>query len=533
MKKIKLILFFALGAALFSCEDATDIIQPGEFGEAATFQSVDDMDRFLHGDVYSSVSMRPEVGFTSIFTDEVGIGSSNAGQNLDLYKFFLTNNDGFADQIWAANYLTVNRVARLIRGAQRINPTADEQARYNSIIAEAKALRAFANLQLLAYFSEDMKNDSSQGVILLDRVPSITEELPRNTTGEIFDFIESDLTDAEANIVNHTGADAYFYVSTNMITALRARMYAYRGDYPQALTYAQQAIDNSGLTLTPAGTYTTSTVFYNPTTTTSPYRKMWADELQGEIIFGLSRVPPNDGAIANLYYTNSTKISGAPLHDMGRNLFNLLADQNQDGTISNPVGAPVQGDHDIRSRAFLDPTSVVAANPETVLTWKTGDVLCIDKYPGKTGTGAALINNQKVFRLSEMFLIKAEALASSGDLAGVAAVLKQIRDVRTFATASQPAQPQPLPDYAGNTSAAWADILLERRKELCFEGHRYIDLRRLGPLANNATIDRFHRDCEDNNLPQCTVPLGDHRYILPIPIAEIIGNSNIQQNPEY
>jgi hypothetical protein len=531
MKKLKVLTLLSLSVFFLSCDDATDITQPGELDEAATFQTVADMESFLNA-TYSTVSTTSTIAFTSVFTDEVGIGASNAGQYLDLYKFFLTNNDGYASSIWIGNYTTINYANRLMRGAGRITPTADETATYNSIIAEAKVLRAFGHLQLLSYYSENMKDDSSLGVILMDRVPELNEELPRNTTGEVFALIESDLNEAEANLVNPAGATAYYYVTKNLINAMRARMYAYRGNYPSAETYADLVIATSGLTLTPAGTYTTSSVFYNPSTTTSPYRKMWADGLQGEIIFGLSRIPPNDGTVASIYYTNQTRLNGQPLLKMGRNLLNLLADQNKDGVISNPVAAPVQGDHDVRSRAFLDPTSIIAANPETVAIWQTGDQPMIDKYPGKTGAGGTLTNDLKVFRLSEMYLIKAEARAAAGDLAGVATILKQIRDVRTFATASQPALPQPLPVYADAT-AAWADILVERRKELCFEGHRYIDLRRLGVLAGNMSIDRFHRDCEDNAVPVCTLDLSDHRFVMPIPIDEIIGNSNVQQNPEY
>ena len=148
----------------------------------------------------------------------------------------------------------------------------------------------------------------------------------------------------------------------------------------------------------------------------------------------------------------------------------------------------------------------------------------IDKYPGKAGLD--LINDLKIFRLSEMYFIKAEALVSEGDLAGAAAIIKTIRDVRNRLA------PQPLPVYA-NATAAWADILKERRIELCYEGHRYIDLKRLGALAGGLTIDRYTRDCE--TVQTCSIPLTDYRFTVPIPINEINTNPNIraQQNPGY
>ncbi len=557
MKKVKILLLIALGMAYVSCEDAYDIQQDGLLDENVTFLSVSDMGKYLTG-IYANQTIAPEIGFTSIFTDETSIAPSNAGQNLDLYKFFLTNNDGFASGIWLDHYSTINYVARLFRGASTITPAnAGEQAEYNAILAEARVLRAFAYLQLMSYYSEDMKNDASKGVIILDHVPTLDEQLPRSTTGEVWAFIESDLAQAEADFTERYAASkAYFYVSLNMIHALKARMYAYRGNYTQAELFADQVIADEashGVTLTPAGFVETTSASGNGSSinatafasgVSSDYRRIWTDDIQGEVIWSLSRAKGGDG-VAGYWYTNNTSRQGDPLHDMGRNLFKLLMDQNGDGTITNMTSIAVNPtDHDVRARAFVDPSALVAANPETTPNWRTGDVLCIDKYPGLAGQNNLLRNDLKVFRLSEMYLIKAEARAAAGDLDGVATILKTIRDARTFelrkkpvnnttpGVVLQPAIPAPLPVYADATSA-WADILMERRKELCFEGHRYIDLRRLGVLAGGVSIDRFHRDCDDNAVPVCELDLNDHRYILPIPVGEIIGNPLIEQNPGY
>ncbi|HEU4496001.1 MAG TPA: RagB/SusD family nutrient uptake outer membrane protein [Flavobacterium sp.] len=507
MKKLKIILLLAIGSFLFSCEDAYRIEQDGEFGEAATFRTVQDMQLFLN-EAYDRATTANEIEFTAIFTDEVGIGSQNAGQNIDVFQYTLNPVTTLPSDMWLDHYILINYANRLIRGAQRITPAASETATYNSIIAQARALRAFGHFQLLTYFSQNIKDNNALGVILMDRVPDVSEELPRSTNGEVFALIESDLAFASANLVNPTGPNAYKFITSNFINAFRARMYAYRGNYTLASQYADQVIATSGLTLTPATPYVPGN-FYTASTT-NPYRQMWADINQGEIIFALDR-PAGKDAIGNRFYFNRTNLTGGPFHDMGRNLFNLLES--------------VPGD--IRRRAYIDPTSVIAANPATVVNYKAGDILLIDKYPGKAG--ADLTNNLKVFRLSEMYFIKAEALASTGNLNGasnsVAAILKQVRDARNFLG------PQPLPNYASATEA-WADILKERRIELAFEGHRYVDLKRLGALAN-ATIDRYFRDCQENNLSVCTLPVTDYRFTLPIPQDELIGNRNIQQNSGY
>lgn len=508
MKKLNILLLFSVLILSFSCEDAYKIVQDGEFSDAATFKTIADMNLYLN-EVYDRIDTSTEISLSSILTDEVGIGSSNAGQNLGLYNFVFNREDGDVSGIWLRHYTAINYANRLLRGAALITPIAADLAEYNSIIAQAKAIRAFCHFELLVYFSTDLKNDNALGVIKLDRVPNLTEQLPRNTNGEIFDFIDSDLQFCDINLIDHT-ANSYKFISKNFVSAFRARMYAYRGKYVLAQQYADDVINNSGITLTPTTTFTTDAAFY-AATSTNPYRKMWNDTDKGEIIFALDRPVGKGGNVASLFYFNRTNYQGGPFHDMGRTLFNLMND--------------VAGD--IRRKAFIDPTSRILtaaqlADPNlTAAGYKAGDVLCIDKYPGKI-SGADLNNDLKVFRLSEMYFIKAESLVAAGDLIGAANVIKLIRDVRNWIG------PQALPVY-GNATEAWVDILKERRIELCFEGHRYIDLKRLGGLAN-LTIDRYTKDC-GNGI--CSIAVTDYRFTFPIPIDEIIGNSVIQQNPNY
>ena len=75
--------------------------------------------------------------------------------------------------------------------------------------------------------------------------------------------------------------------------------------------------------------------------------------------------------------------------------------------------------------------------------------------------------------------------------------------------------------------------MLERRKELAFEGHRYIDLKRLGADAGVPGTDRDATDGANSNaISPLNILLGDYRFTLPIPQAEININPLIQ-NPGY
>lgn len=488
MKKIKKMLFFSL-IVIFtaSCDDAIEIVQDGEINNETSFRTVANLRSYLNGDIYGRVDIGNEIAFTSIFTDEVGVGPSNGGQALELHRYFFNANDGYAEAIWLNNYTIINRVNRLIEVSNLVVTTnATDEAQKQSILAEARTLRALAYLKLMTFYSKDMSDDSALGVLLLDFVPTIDTKLPRVANSQIYDFMESDLLFAENNLL--PSAVNYKYVTANLVNAIRARMYLYRKDYVLAKQYAEAVITGSGLSLS----------------STAQYTQMWRDLAQGEVIFAASR--PSAGAWSNVgsnFFFNTTTATGGAFLDMGRNLFNEL---------SSVTG-------DVRRTVFVDPTSTIDPTYLTNPNYINSDVLVIDKYPGKASQ--PLRNDLKLFRLSEMYFILAECEVGGAtpNLVQAATYIQAIRSARNTVA-------QPLPVY-GTAQAAWADILLERRKELCFEGHRYIDIKRLGALANTS-IDRNITDDIINSTP-LTLPVTDYRFTFPIPQSEIAGNLQLQQ----
>jgi hypothetical protein len=141
----------------------------------------------------------------------------------------------------------------------------------------------------------------------------------------------------------------------------------------------------------------------------------------------------------------------------------------------------------------------------------------VNKFPN---TGSADKDEMKVIRMSEVYFIAAEAAFHNGDEATARTYLNDVATERD-------------PGFAGYSASGQAlldDILLERRKELAFEGHRYWDL-----VRNNLNVTRID---QANNYPG-NVPLvletSNFRRILPIPQAELDANPNIreQQNPGY
>jgi len=492
INKIFLLAFFIFSLA--GCNDAIDIQQPGRLGAEQAFKTVSDLQLGLLSS-YDQFDLTPQIQFNALFTDELSIGYDNGGQGLSdgTYGFVLNSGSDAPVTFWNNYYDALNSVNRVIDAATLITPDASEQSNYNNVLGQLYALRAYAHFQLLSYFSTDYTDDSALAAILVDFVPTIDQNLPRSTNGEFYTLINTDLDQADALLSTQASTT---FVSKDFVTALRARMAAYRQNYTAANTYASDLLAKY------------------PIADQGQYIAMFQDTDNTEVIFKLTRsVGDNyDGqgttgsafaggwAGANFAFISATK-DGSPYFEMGRSLFNML----------DPT--------DVRYTVNIDPSSVIDPNYDTNND-PVADILVIRKYPGKSGQ--PLMNDLKVFRSSEMLLIKAEALTDANDLTGAASLIKKLRDAR-FGSA------QPLPVYASKEEAFGA-ILDERRIEFCFEGQRYKDLKRLGARANRS-VDRDPIDCAINGA--CSISDSDYRFTLPIPIIESDANPNVQQNPGY
>ncbi len=500
MKIKKIIALFTCTVALWSCNDAIDIVQPGNLDPSLAFSSVSDLNAGLLG-VYNVIDTSPEVQFNAIFTDELSIGFDNGGQGLGNgeYGFLLNAGSAAPTANWLIFNGTLNATNRIITAAAGITPEAGEEAQYNEILGQALAIRAYAHFQLISYFSTDYTDNNALGSILIDFVPTTDQSLPRNTNGEIFAVINDDLTRAK-NLISTEAATTF--ISKDFVTALQARIAAYTQDYTTANTLATELM----------GKY--------PLATRAEYVDVFKDSSNVGIIFKLERTINDDhdrqattgsgfgaGWVgANFAFVDGT-LDGSPYFEAGRSLFNLL----------DPT--------DVRYDVLINETSVISADYQNAADFATEDILVVGKYPGSE---KPLLNDLKVFRVAEMLLIKAEALADAGNINGAAnstaALIKQLRDARFGSD-------QPLPNYASATEAFGA-ILDERRIELAFEGHRWKDLKRMG-VRGNRGIARDPLDCAVNNA--CTLEATDFRFTMPIPITELNANAAIrgQQNPGY
>lgn len=521
MKKFICYLFI-VGMFISCSEDVLDPFLPGvAFDEQAT-RTAGDLNRILNS-AQNIMTNRTEYTFTSIFTDEAAPGSNNGGQGISgtdaYYLYFLVPTSAAPDAIWQSNYNAMARVNLVLENVDKVATNFPTLANVNlvkRITAEAKILRALAHLKILAYYAPDLTNDASLAGILANRTFLYTETPPRATVGEFYKFIHQDLDDAIALYTNNTlpaVSNNTLFATRNLARALKARAYAYKKDYVKAEFWADQVITSSGITLATAAQL--PAVFHTHTSTPTQ-----------EVIYKFARTVQQNNQGTNLHngwVSVSNARNGSPFYEVSRSLYNVLrnapgVDARRD-LIVRPEG-PTTG-------SLVDPAYATSVNVRAT------DILVPFKHGGANAVTAANGFNPAFIqvRLSEMVFIKAECRAAASDFSGVALALKSITD-RRFAT-------PPALLILTSPQQAWKAILDERRKELAFEGHRFIDVKRLYAVAG---VNNFDRDPADYAVTGLNFPganpanfnfTGNFKFALPIPQSEMNANASFGQNVGY
>ncbi|MEO0741067.1 MAG: RagB/SusD family nutrient uptake outer membrane protein [Bacteroidota bacterium] len=216
----------------------------------------------------------------------------------------------------------------------------------------------------------------------------------------------------------------------------------------------------------------------------------------------------------------------------------LLADAfDVDGIGAADLGSGVAhlfstGGGDLTNPVFFPPTNAVGdailAHPSYANEIEEGDTR-IDKVEQRLGDDGeptvssfdelasqfsffrykSVTDGVPVTRNAELVLLRAEARAQTGDLAGAIADLNTIRNAAGLA------------DYSGASeqSAVVDEMLRQRRYELYGEGHRWVDTRRYDRLST-LPIDRQERTDRDGNV----IEADDVWDRFPIPATENVGS---------
>ncbi|CAM1356636.1 RagB/SusD family nutrient uptake outer membrane protein [Tenacibaculum ascidiaceicola] len=190
--------------------------------------------------------------------------------------------------------------------------------------------------------------------------------------------------------------------------------------------------------------------------------------------------------------------------DGSQNSIFELAFSNVDNLAGNSLGFMYKGDTygDIQVLPEVENIYTAGDVRADILGYEGSKLRNLGKYPELNG-----YDNVAIIRFEEVILNYAEALFETGGDA-----LTELNKI----TSNRNADPY--------TTVTKEDILNERRKELIFEGFRYDDLLRTGKGIEKISILQ--------NI-EATIPYGDHKLAMPIPIDEMDANSNMVQNTGY
>jgi len=351
----------------------------------------------------------------------------------------------------------------ILRANNIINSPIADNANIQQIKGEAYAIRALAYFNLVRYFASPYTLDPSKLGVPIITTYQADLKPERAKIADVYTLINKDLTQAFTLMTKFTNSSQFSKYSAK---ALQAKVYLAMGDKTNAKTAALDVITNSGFTAISSAAHTGYWAGVAPRT----------DKVETLLEISFDAVANNAFDALSYIYLQSGNYGDMLCSSELYDLFETA---------------------DIRKSLYA-----------TGIRGGLASVF-VNKYSSFTGDHS----DTKVIRMSEMYLIAAEASYPSN----TADALKYVNEVtsRRGATA-----------IASSGSALLEDIITERRKELAFEGERYLDMQRL-----QRNIAR------SKNYPAAALSIDftNYRRIMPIPQGELDANPSIksQQNPGW
>ncbi|OYD43925.1 RagB/SusD family nutrient uptake outer membrane protein [Sphingobacterium cellulitidis] len=434
--------------------------------------------------------------------DNVSLSGTTTDNLFYNYNYKRVVNNGRVNNYWENSYRVIAGTNLLM---QKLKEGEDDDQ--DQMIAENLYLRSLMYFYLANVFGKPYTQDPQSLAVPIKLTDDPFEILPRNTVKEVYDQIEKDLLKAEGLFKSYK---SNVYASVYSTQALLARIYLFKGDNQKALQYANKVIESGKFSLL-AGSE------YNKLTVSVP-------EENKENIFAIKFVKDLDYAddgwntIGSMY----ANILGSGWGEMYASRTYLEEVRKYPEDVRYKMIQPVVEKADELHAYYVNDTykyesvQVVQSGSDYSYTeggskknlikesngagafqyyiqigGKKRTVLIDKKLANRNGylkyfvlkcsgqEGQAHLWSPIISRLSEIYLIRAEASAKLGD---VASALKDVNVIRQRAGIPS-AGLWTSSNLKGQT--ALDVVLLERQLELAWEGHRKFDV-----FRNAKTMDR-------------------------------------------
>lgn len=457
MKQIKkYILLLAMLCCVTSCldkypEDAVLEHEAITSVDAADQAVIGIYSAFLSPALYSGyLTLLPDIQSDFVYAVN---GYSNVYGNVWRWDILATNSE--IESVYGALYDVIGRCNFLLDNAATLKTklTDDNEIdRLDQYCGEAYFARALAYSELVKMFCKSYESDEEAkeelGVVLTtryyekplikraslyDSYQLIIDDLER--AGELLALSEDYDPSLDGALYNST------YFSEYTVYALRARVALYMKDYDSAIEYSSKVIDSDYFTLSSAVAEYSGGVSY--------YQYMWSSDNSTEVIWKVGFTSTNYGGALGTVFFNYDYSSFKPDYVPAKWVLDLYSS------------------YDMRYSTFFQEYTTGYTHG---LSWPL-----LIKYWGNTDlySAAQLLNTSmpKVFRLSEQYLIRAEAYCNiaSPNYSKASKDISKLRTARIY-------------NYGGSTAMTAdnaMDIIEEERvKELYMEGFRLTDLKR-------------------------------------------------------
>ena len=470
LKKFLLIPFASI--TLFSCQKLLDIKETDLIAGETALKTVENCESATIG-AYVVVGTQMNILMNMTFSDEVRKGEFyNAGTT---HEWQYNNADvGIRDNFTAItpNYQIIHRVNAVMQALPKSDSTrAGDGAIRSRLRGECLFLRAYAQFELFRYYCG---NYDPAGLAMSYNEATTIVPQARIKMDAYFQKLNADLVAAKALVPNNlTDINR-----TNVLTVagLQARVALYMRDWTNAAAFATEFING------------------RPLATRALFPNIWTDGNTEELSYRIIRTTAH-GRMGSLFQGTSPN----------------AANISQTAWLpSNALYNSFDQTNDVRFTSYFrtEPLLAAASRPS----------ILVSKYRG-TGYGSPTehIVNEKAMRTSEMVLIRAEARAELNSFTGPNSAESDINLLRTNRINS----------YVNvifvSKAAAIDATMLERFKELAYEGHRFWDLKRRG-----LPVTRIASDAP--TAAAATLPTGNFRFLLPIPQTELNANPSMVQN---
>ncbi|MBL7113320.1 MAG: RagB/SusD family nutrient uptake outer membrane protein [Bacteroidales bacterium] len=493
MKNIYSILTIMITMAIFtSCEDFLVENPSYALPSNESVKTVTDLQNAVNG-VYARISYSGSLSFYA--GDFIALGDLraddmtyndqlNANAISPVARFQYDKNSAYSENFWSAPYTTLGRINDILSVTDNLTVLSGEEDTFTDLVGQLYGMRALCHFDLVRTFAQLPKalhdgmtlNTPDGGIPIADQVFPVEYKPVRNTIGEVYDFILADF-DRAISRLNPAPAIANSYGALNIwaARALKARAQLYYGNYPQALSLAEEVINGAGASGFRLAEF-------------SEITSIWNKVQQPEFLFELIvNVTYNAQRNSIGYYSNP---DGYGEFVLSENFYNYLL-------FDNPA--------DFRKFLAVEKSSQQG----------TGTDYYPLKYPGReveTASGGmevnTYVNNPRVIRMAEVYLIASEAGFHDGNQTKAAEHLNALRSKR-------------IAGVAALTTVTLDDILNERRKELFAEGHRSWD------------VWRNKRSLVNDDFGGATVNYDNYRTLVPIPQRETDISPDLKQNPEW